>query len=103
LRGVLIDIVDTLSSLEKREKFRAFAATATYDQKKLHNKIIRRKQAKAKAAEDEAVLLATRAEATKEDDLDALMAKLEFEEGDGCNGQKGEKKKSGGSSKKKGR
>jgi hypothetical protein len=49
----------------------------------------------------EKVKLATRAEATTEDDLDALMAEFGFEEGDDCNGGKGETKKSGGGSKKK--
>jgi hypothetical protein len=41
-------------------------------------------------------LLATRAKATTEDDLDALMAQYGFEEGDDCSGEKGEKKKSAG-------
>jgi hypothetical protein len=35
-----------------------------------------RKQAKAKAAADEAALLATRAEVATEDDLDALMGRV---------------------------
>jgi hypothetical protein len=56
---------------------------------------------KKKAAADEAALLATRAEATTEDGLDALMANFGFEEGDDCSGEKGETKKSGGGSKKK--
>jgi hypothetical protein len=46
-------------------------------------------------------LLATRAKATTEDDLDALMAQFRFEEGDDCSGEKGKKKESGGGSKKK--
>jgi tetratricopeptide (TPR) repeat protein len=95
------DFVDRLSSIEKFEEAKVFAATASKVQLQLKLKIIRRKQAKEKAAEDEAALLATRAKATTEDDLDALMAQFGFEEGDDCSGGKGEKKKSGGGSKKK--
>jgi hypothetical protein len=91
----------TLSSLDKVKEDKSFRATASDEQKELRDKIVLRKQAKAKAAADEAALLATRAEATTEDDLDALMAEFGFEEGDDCSGGKGEKKKSGGGSKKK--
>jgi hypothetical protein len=93
--------VNILSGLEKIEEAKIFAATASDEQKELRQKIELRKQAKAKATADEAALLATRAEATTEDDLDALMAEFGFEEGDDCSGGKGEKKKSGGGSKKK--
>jgi hypothetical protein len=58
-------------------------------------------QAKAMAVADEAALLATRATATSESDIDALMEELRLEEGDDCSGEMGEKKKSGGGSKKK--
>jgi hypothetical protein len=90
--GAAAQFVDTLSKLEEAEEYTLFAATASDEQKKLHNKIIDRKQAKEKAAADEAALLATRAEATTEDDLDALVAQFGFEEGDDCSGEKGEKK-----------
>jgi hypothetical protein len=95
------EFVNTLSWIDRVEEDKIFAATASDEQKKLHNKIVLRKQAKEKAAADEAALLATRAKATTEDDLDALMAQFGFEEGDDCSGGKGEKKKSGGGSKKK--
>jgi tetratricopeptide (TPR) repeat protein len=93
--------VSRLSRLKEVEKNKVFAATASDEQKELRNKINLRKQAKKRAAADEAALLATRAEATTEDDLDALMAQFGFEEGDDCSGGKGEKKKSGGGEKKK--
>jgi tetratricopeptide (TPR) repeat protein len=93
--------VDTLSELEKREEDKIFAATASDEQKVLRDKINQRKWAKEKAAAHEAALLATRAKATTEDDLDALMAQFGFEEGDDCSGGKGEKKKSGRGTKKK--
>jgi hypothetical protein len=93
--------VDTLSKLEEAEEDDIFEATASDEQKELRKKIELWKQAKEKAAEDEAALLATRAEATTEDDLDAIMAQFGFEEGDDCSGGKGEIKKSGGDSKKK--
>jgi hypothetical protein len=51
-----------------------FHATSSDEQVQLKVKIEVRKQAKEKAAADEGALLATRAEATTEDDLDALMA-----------------------------
>jgi hypothetical protein len=93
--------VNTLSKLELVEEHKSFQATASDEQKELRTKINLRKLAKSKAAADEAALLATRAKATTEDDLDALMAQFGFEEGDDCSGGKGEKKKSGGGSKKK--
>jgi hypothetical protein len=93
--------VAILSKLEKVEEDKVFQATASDEQKELRHKINPRKQAKAKAAADEAALLATRAKATTEDDLDALMAQLGFGEGDDCTGEKGVTKKSGGGSKKK--
>jgi hypothetical protein len=91
----------TLSLLEEVEKDKVFAATASDEQEILRNKINRRKWAKEDAAADEAACLATRVEATTEEDLDALMAKFGFEEGDDCRGGKGEKKKSGGAKGKK--
>jgi tetratricopeptide (TPR) repeat protein len=93
--------VGVLSVLDKVEEDKVFAATASDEQKELRLKIELRKEAKAKAAADEAALLATRAKATTEDDLDALMAQFGFEKGDDCSGEKGEQKKSGGGSKKK--
>jgi tetratricopeptide (TPR) repeat protein len=74
--------VTRLSKLGKVEENKVFAATASDEQIELHNKIVLRRQAKEKAAADEAALLATRAEATTEDDLDALVAQFGFEEGD---------------------
>jgi tetratricopeptide (TPR) repeat protein len=85
--------VDILSGLDKVEEDKVFAATASDEQKELRYKIELRKQAKAKAAADEAALLATRAVATTEDDLDAMMAEFGFEEGDDCSGGKEAKKK----------
>jgi hypothetical protein len=73
-----------------------FAATASDEQKELRDKINRRKWAKEDAAAADAALLATRAKATTEDDLDDLMAQIGFDEGDDCSGGHGEKKKSGG-------
>jgi tetratricopeptide (TPR) repeat protein len=68
--------VDTLSDLDKVEEHHVFAATASDEQMELRLKINQRKWAKKEAAADEAALLATRAEATTEDDLDALMAEF---------------------------
>jgi tetratricopeptide (TPR) repeat protein len=93
--------VSRLSKLEEVEKNKVFAATASDEQKEVLDKINQRKWAKAKAAADEAALLATRAKATTESDLDALMAQFGFEEGDDCSGGKVEKKQSGGGGKKK--
>jgi hypothetical protein len=98
---IAVGFVDTLSRLERAEERKVFAATASDEQEELRQKINQRKQAKEKAAADEAALLATRAKAPTEEDLDALMAQFGFEEGDDCSGGKGEKKKSGGGSKKK--
>jgi tetratricopeptide (TPR) repeat protein len=95
------DFVKALSKLGEIEEAKSFVATASDEQVRLKIKINLRKQAKEKAAEDEAALLATRAKATTEDDLDALMAEFGFEEGDDCSCGKGEKKQSGGGSKKK--
>jgi hypothetical protein len=93
--------VSALSDVEEEEEDEKFEATASAEQKELRDKINERKWAKEDAAADEATLLATRAKATTEDDLDALMAEFGFEEGDDCSGAKGAKKKSGGGSKKK--
>jgi hypothetical protein len=79
---------ELLSELEKREENLVFAATASDEQWELRKKIELRRQAKEKAAEDEAALQATRAKATTEDDLDALMAEFGFEEGDDCSGDR---------------
>jgi hypothetical protein len=94
--------VGALSALEKVEADEVFAATASDEQWELWQKINQRKVAIEDAAADESALLATRAKATTEDDLDALMAQFGFEEGDDCSGGKDEKKKkSGGEGKKK--
>jgi hypothetical protein len=101
---IAVGFVDTLSRLERAEERKVFAATASDEQIELYNKIVVRRQAKTNAAVDEAALLATRAKATTEDDLDAIMVQFRFEEGDDCSGGKGDKKKTGGGKKgKKGR
>jgi negative regulator of replication initiation len=65
---VVARFVDVLSDLDRVEEDKVFEATASDEQWDLRQKINQRKQAKEKAAADEAALLATRAKATTEDD-----------------------------------